>query len=324
MLTNTAKGKTVSELNISWKFELWKCTIKSVSEIFPCVQEHCCSVASPSQLPPLLHPNLAISSMSGNLERTASKTTSRPQGSPAIVQSATDGKNSLVERCEVRSTHANIAQDEPPCPDVQSFARNTSGFLAMSGGYVTPPLTFRQARSSSDQGFSSLIGDQPSPCPTGYRPKESSLEEPTGFGQEGRVIFQNASDYTVSYWVLQEDKLTKTAIREKVVTSADIELSLNTRVDFTARANVSREATVAMDISPGPYVLMADHRMEARQQTNPTEVPFPKNCKALRVYAFSRNHNGTWKRYMDKLLSMPGKKKKFTITGLDSSINLYN
>lgn len=285
-------------------------------------------MASPSQLLPLLHPNLAISTMSGILESTAKKTASRPQDSPTIVSLATDENNSVAEGCEVRAAHANIAQDEPlsRSPDVQSFAKSMPGseYVAVPGGYLTPPPTIRPTRASSDRVFSSLLGNQPPPCLTGYRPKESSLEETTGFLEEGRVVFQNASDYIVSYWVLQENKLTETAIREKVVTSADIELSLNARADFTARANASREATVAIDISPGPYVLMADHRMEARQQTNPTEVAFPKNCKALRVYAFSRNRNGTWKRYMDKLLSMPGRNKKFTITGLDSSIDLYN
>lgn len=50
---------------------------------------------------------------------------------------------------------------------------------------------------------------------------------------------------------------------------------------------------------------------------------FPQSCKHLRVYAFFETTEGTWKSYKDKVYSISGRKKEFTLTALNVNIKPY-
>eukprot|EP00752_Nemacystus_decipiens_P008037 g7182.t1 len=173
---------------------------------------------------------------------------------------------------------------------------------------------------------------------------EPSQQQGVWFWRESCVNLANNSDFMVSYWVEQECKMKTRAIQETVVTTMQTKLNGKAEMDAgeggmlaglvkggsSTGANVraAKRAKTETSVSTEQtemesYFLMKDHRMEPRRGTPQTTVCFPEDCKHLRVYGFFQAKDGTWKSYKDKVYSLNGRKKEFTLTALNVNIKPY-
>lgn len=150
----------------------------------------------------------------------------------------------------------------------------------------------------------------------------ASTESPTSFWKaEPRVILANRSAYSVSYWVVQEDKKRTTEHVESIVSSIGLHLNVgNTGGNLAGDLERTTEDTT--QTGSVVYFLMRDHRMCPGGRTQPTQVPFPMDCHDVRVYGFFEE-NGQWRRFKDKVYSIAREKKDFHITALTSNIIPY-
>lgn len=150
----------------------------------------------------------------------------------------------------------------------------------------------------------------------------ASIESPTAFwSPEPRVLLANRSDYSVSYWVVQEDKKRTTEHLESIVSSIGMHLNVGNQGGSLA-GDVERTKEETTHTEEGVYFLMRDHRMGPNGSTQPTQVPFPADCEDVRVYGFFEE-NGQWQRFKDKVYSIARDKKDFYITALTSNIVPY-
>lgn len=150
----------------------------------------------------------------------------------------------------------------------------------------------------------------------------ASAEAPSSsWGTEPRLILGNSSGYRVSYWVLQEDKKRTMAHEQRIASSVGLHLNLaNTGGGLSGDLKKEKEQTIETEV--GDFFLMRDYRMGPNGSTQPTQVPFPANCKQVRVYGFFEE-DGQWQRYKDKVYSIGRGKKSFTLNALDSNIAPY-
>lgn len=155
----------------------------------------------------------------------------------------------------------------------------------------------------------------------------ASDETRTAFGGEPRITLANESNYTVSFWVVQEDKK-RITVRRKYIANA-----MGAKVDVgiaggKVSAGIQRDTKETVEEEEVEYILMRDCRMGPNGATNPTHVNFPAKCKDLRVFGFFEL-GGEWHLYKEKVYSigrsvglLPNK-TKFRLTALDSNINSY-
>lgn len=72
----------------------------------------------------------------------------------------------------------------------------------------------------------------------------------------------------------------------------------------------------------GMRFLTRDHRMEPREGTQHTRVPFPVDCRELRVFAFFESGGGDrWLLFLDKAYSLGLFKKVFTFIASNVDIS---
>ncbi|CAN0201297.1 unnamed protein product [Scytosiphon promiscuus] len=174
---------------------------------------------------------------------------------------------------------------------------------------------------------------------------EPSQQQGLWFWRDSCVNLANNSDFRVSYWVEQECKMKTRAIQETVVTTMQSKLNGKTDLDagedgmlgvlgggggggLGVNVRAAKRAKTETSVSTEQtelesYFLLKDHRMDARRGTPPTTVCFPEGCKQLRVYGFFQAKDGTWKAYKDKVYSINGRKKEFTLTALNANIKPY-
>lgn len=150
----------------------------------------------------------------------------------------------------------------------------------------------------------------------------ASIKSPTSFwSPEPRVVLANRSDYSVSYWVVQEDKKRTTEHLESIVSSIGLHLNVGNTGGSLA-GDLERTTEDTAHTENVAYFLMRDHRMCPGGRTQPTQVPFPMDCQDVRVYGFFQE-NGQWRRFKDKVYSIAREKKDFHITALTSNIIPY-
>ncbi|CAM9714638.1 unnamed protein product [Ectocarpus sp. 6 AP-2014] len=188
---------------------------------------------------------------------------------------------------------------------------------------------------------------------------EPSQQQGLWFWRDSCINVANNSDYKVSYWVEQECKMKTRAVQETVVSTMDTKLNGKASIgddgdrgedgdgggggggivsammgggggggpgaEVRAAKRAKTEKTVCTEKTEMvSYFLMKDHRMEPRRGTPPTTVYFPEGCKNLRVYAFFQAKDGqTWKSYKDKVYSVNGRKREYTLTALNANIKPY-
>ena len=156
----------------------------------------------------------------------------------------------------------------------------------------------------------------------------ASDETRTSGGGEPRITLANDSDYTVSFWVVQEDKKRTKAHRKYIVKS----MGAKARVGMNGgeiSGDFARHAEETVDLEENQYLLMRDCRMAPKGVTNPTHVNFPAGCKDLRVFGFFEQ-GGEWHCYKEKVYSigrpiygfLPNK-TKHKLTALNSNIKSY-
>lgn len=170
--------------------------------------------------------------------------------------------------------------------------------------------------------------DEPAPHMSILSPEFlASTQKPTacwGKEQQPGLFLGNNSGYRISYWVTQEDKKRNKAHEERIATSMGLHLNLGSMVTGGGlRGGVKREKEKLIETEEGGvYFLMRDHRMGPRGETQPTQVPFPADCREVRVYGFFEE-DGDWRPYKDKVYSIGRGKKSFTLNALDSNIAPY-
>lgn len=150
----------------------------------------------------------------------------------------------------------------------------------------------------------------------------ASVESPTPYWKpEPRVFLANESEFCVSYWVVQEDKMRTTAHLESIVSSIGLHLNLgNTGGNVTG--DLERKTEESTNTEESVYFLMRDHRMAVGGRTQHTHVAFPADCQEVRVYGFFEE-NGQWRRFKDKVYSIAREQKNFHITAITSNIVPY-
>ena len=150
----------------------------------------------------------------------------------------------------------------------------------------------------------------------------STIETPTSFRDpEPRIMFANASEYTVSYWAVQEDKKRTIAHLESIVSNIGLHLNAgNTGASVAGDLGRNKEETKHIEL--GVYYLMKDYRMGPRGATATTRVPFPADCEDVRVYGFFDDDSG-WRLFKDKVYSISRKNKIFELTASTPNITPY-
>eukprot|EP00904_Undaria_pinnatifida_P003191 jgi/Undpi1/12873/HiC_scaffold_7.g02540.m1 len=150
----------------------------------------------------------------------------------------------------------------------------------------------------------------------------SSIETPTSFmDSEPRIVLSNRSKYTVSYWVVQEDKKRTTSHLKSIVSNIGLHLNAgNAGASVTGDLERNREETKHIEV--GVYYLMKDYRMGPEGTTATTQVPFPADCEDVRVYGFF-DDGGEWRAFKDKLYSISRRNKIFELTASTPNITPY-
>lgn len=152
---------------------------------------------------------------------------------------------------------------------------------------------------------------------------------------EPRVILANNSDYIVSYWVVEEEKKRTKAQHERIATSIGLQLNAN-KITTGGGANLSEDdlkklkqqeqETIAKeqeeDGEDVVYYLTRDHRMGRKGSTQPTKIPFPVDCRHVRLYGFFER-DGVWRRYKDKVYSIALLNRNFRVTASTANIEPY-
>lgn len=143
------------------------------------------------------------------------------------------------------------------------------------------------------------------------------------------IRLQNGSRRLVSYFVLQEDKMTTAAVHRNEASSLIARLNISLNRGVGAQAGGSRLAGVTTTLEPLPsYYLLEDERV--RPSCDPgrayadvcgTTVRFPRGCKALRVYAFLLGGD-KWVLYRNKVYPKQ-KRIIYVITAVDQHLNGY-
>ena len=68
--------------------------------------------------------------------------------------------------------------------------------------------------------------------------------------------------------------------------------------------------------------LTRDHRMAPRDGTQPTKIPFPVDCREIRVFAFFEKGKGEgWRLFLDKAYSLGLFRKVFSFIASDTDIS---
>lgn len=161
-----------------------------------------------------------------------------------------------------------------------------------------------------------------------------STEAPTSCwgADQPRLHLANQSSYRVSYWVVQEDKNITKVLNTRLASSMGLHLNLGSITGGGVEGSVKKEKEEIIETGQGErvYFLLRDFRMEPRGSTQPTEVPFPADCQAVRVYGFfeeedeeDQEEDGKWKLYRDKVYSIGRGHKSFALNALDSNITPY-
>lgn len=126
--------------------------------------------------------------------------------------------------------------------------------------------------------------------------------------RDARLELGNKSDYVVSYWVVQEEKMKTEAVQERILYS--VEGSLNTAVGIAEGASVGvgatakREKETTTEKAGSEYLLLADCRINPRTNDYRQRVPFPRDGTDLRVYAYFRTKgNKRWVLYKNQVCS---------------------
>ncbi|CAM9744131.1 unnamed protein product [Scytosiphon promiscuus] len=145
-------------------------------------------------------------------------------------------------------------------------------------------------------------------------------------GEQPRLELGNNSDYTVSYWVLHEDKMKTKAAQQRVLQSIEMSLNATAGGGQGVAAGVGavgrREKEVMTELVEEPYFLMRDHRMS--RGVSQTVVPFPKDCLDLRVHAaFQRKEDKVWVPYKDKVYSIGRGDRVCTLHATNAAIAPY-
>lgn len=150
----------------------------------------------------------------------------------------------------------------------------------------------------------------------------ASIETPTSYrDREPRIELFNRSDYSVSYWVVQEDKQRTTAHLETIVKSIGLSLNAgNTGASVTG--DLERKHEERTETESGVYYLMKDYRIGRSDISASTKVPFPADCEDVRVYGFFED-DGEWLPFKDKVYSISRREKIFQLTATNPNITPY-
>ena len=150
----------------------------------------------------------------------------------------------------------------------------------------------------------------------------ASIETPTTlWDREPRIVLFNRSSYSVSYWVVQEDKKRTTQHLETIVNSIGLHLNASLS-DVGLSGDLERRSEETTHTEVGVYYLIKDYRMGPRGQTESTRVPFPAACEDVRVYGFFRD-GMEWRPFKDKVYSISRKDKIFQLTASTPNITPY-
>lgn len=153
----------------------------------------------------------------------------------------------------------------------------------------------------------------------------SSITDITPRGKTPQLVFANDSIYTVSYSVIEENKMRTTEHTERTTNVTGLTLAAG-NPGVGLRACIRREMEEITKMEDVGYFWMKDHRMGPLGKSPATKVPFPADCDELRVLAYFQNGSGKWQLYKNKVYSA-GKsraKKSFTLRALDTNIEPYN
>lgn len=152
----------------------------------------------------------------------------------------------------------------------------------------------------------------------------ASIEIPTTmWDREPRVVLSNGSSYSVSYWVVQQDKKKTTLHQETIANSIGLHLnaSLTDAASLGGDMERKREETTHTE-EVEKYYLMRDHRMEPEGRSKSTQVAFPAKCEEVLVLAFFKDGED-WLPFKNKVYSISRKDKIFKLTALDPNITPY-
>lgn len=154
----------------------------------------------------------------------------------------------------------------------------------------------------------------------------ASIETPTTRNdREPRIVLYNRSSYSVSFWVVQEDKKRTTENLQTIVNTIGVHLNAsNTGAGFAGDLERKKEQTTNTEV--GVYYLLKDFRMGPNGNGASTRVPFPAECKDIRVYGFfldGQLDGQEWRPFKDKVYSISRQDKIFELTALTPNITPY-
>lgn len=137
--------------------------------------------------------------------------------------------------------------------------------------------------------------------------------------EEPTINLHNNSSYEVSFWVIQEDKLSTTRITQMISREMCGEVGKN-KVEL--RGGSKEETEIIKDIIDKGYILTEDERVGEVGSS----AQFPVDCKELRVLGFFRekSSNHPWKRFKNKVYSIGRGDKVFTLVALDRRLKRYH
>lgn len=152
-----------------------------------------------------------------------------------------------------------------------------------------------------------------------------SYTHETPRGDTPHLVFANDSIYTVSYSVIQENKMRTTEHTERTASRTNLRLLLG-HAGAGIQAGAGHDMEEMTKWEGVGLFRMKDFRMAPGGKTPPTEVPFPADCEELRVLAYFRNGRGAWQLYKNKVYSTGSSrsKKSFILTAMDNNIAPYS
>ncbi|CAN0167059.1 unnamed protein product [Ectocarpus sp. 6 AP-2014] len=149
------------------------------------------------------------------------------------------------------------------------------------------------------------------------------ISNPLRVWARAKLELRNESDYRVSYWVVNEDKLTTAAVKRRVFRNIEDQLNDGGSDRTNAKHHNAKHGWDVINAEHAlddEYFLRRDHRPDA---ATAKKLQFPKGSRQLRVYAYAWfEKQKEWRVFRDKVFDN-GRGKRFRISTTNQCIEPF-
>ncbi|CAN0339710.1 unnamed protein product [Ectocarpus fasciculatus] len=138
-----------------------------------------------------------------------------------------------------------------------------------------------------------------------------------------KLELRNESDYRVSYWVVNEDKLTTAAVKRRVFRNIEDQLNDGGSDRINAKHHNAKHG---WDVINAEHALDDEYFIRRDYRPDPAtakKLRFPKGSRQLRVYTYAWfERQKEWRVFRDKVCDN-GRGKRFRISATNQCVEPF-